>query len=179
MKRPITLLVVIAALAASLVAVTAPPAAAAVTTHDCNPSATGWARKAAWGDGTVMEARACLQYWTNNPYGRPFHRVRVEWRMRRGTTALSGTDWDLRPDYATEVLTVNGALLGEDFDHDDIFNTSYVATYSLWSCAGSDYRGVEYYGIGLFMRATPPLLPKSSYHNYQTKFTNSPNISCD
>jgi hypothetical protein len=178
-RRFIALLAAIATLAALLVAVTASPAAAAVTTHACNPSATGWATKARWGDGTVMEARACLQYWTNNPYGVPFHRVRVEWRMRRGTTALSGTDWDLRPEYATEILTVNGALLGGDFDHADIFNTSYIATYSLWACAGSNYRGVEYYGIGLLIRATPPLLPKSNYHNYQTKFTTSPNISCD
>jgi hypothetical protein len=175
MRRRITLLAVIAALAASLVAVTAPPAAATQYSYACNPSATGWTVKARWGDGTVMEARACLQFWYNNPYNENFHRVRVEWRMRRGGDALSGTDWDLDPNYTTYIAGRDGRVIGPKYDHADIFNASYIATYSIWECGGPHQ---DYQGRGVNIRATPPGLPKSSYHSHYSLWTNAPTIRC-
>jgi len=175
MRRLIALLAAIMALAASLVAFTASPAAASVVTYGCNPSVSGWSTAAAWGDGTVMEARACLQYDTATP----FHRVRVEWRMRRGGTALSGTDWDLDPSYTAEILTEYGVEVGSKEDFSDIFNKSYIVTYSPWACAGSASRGDDYRGVGSLIRATPPGLTKSGYHTHRSNYTNFPNISCD
>jgi hypothetical protein len=174
MRRLIALLAAIMALAASLVAFTASPAVASVVTYGCNPSVSGWATAAAWSGGTVMEARACLQYDTATPY----HRVRVEWRMRRGTTALNGTDWDLDPSYYTEILTVYGVDIGRDETWSDIFNKSYIVTYSGWGCAGSASSGDEYRGVGWLIRATPPGLTKSGYHTHRSNYTNFTNISC-
>ena len=175
MRRLIAHLAAALTLAASLVAVSASPAAAEQYSYACNPSATGWSVKARWGDGSVMEARACLQYWYNNSYNENFHRVRVEWRVRRGTTALSGTDWDLSPDYATYILRRDGQELGGKYDYTDTFNTSYLATYSTWSCGGPHQ---DYSGGGVLIRATPPGLPKSSYHSHWTPWVPAPTIDC-
>jgi hypothetical protein len=94
--------------------------------------------------------------------------------MRRGTTALSGTDWDLSPDYVTEIITRDGSVIGGKYDHTGTFNTSYLVTYSAWSCGGPHQ---DYSGGGILIRATPPGLPKSSYHSHWTSWTTLPRSS--
>jgi hypothetical protein len=175
MRRLLAPLAVISTVAVSLIVIPASPAAATQYSYACNPSETGWSVKARWDDGTVMEARACLQYWYNNSYLENFHRVRVEWRVRRGGTALSGTDWDLSPDYATYILTSDGSKLGEATNFTDTFNTSYIATYSGWVCRGPHQ---NYSGGGVLLRATPPGLSKSSYHSHWTSTVAAPTIAC-
>jgi hypothetical protein len=156
------------------------PPARAITTYGCNPSASTWSVKARWDDGSVMESRACLQA------DGQWRRARTEWRVRRGTTALSGTDWDMDSNFAGDTRYRTAVVvpmptdiwLGEVANYSDIFNTSYVVTHSTWSCLNTTQTGLVYYGTGQGIRATPPGLPRSGYKTQSTDIVDSPTISC-
>ena len=160
MRRLLALSALLALVATLLVA---SPAQAAITTYECNPSSTGWNVKGAWDDGSVLEARTCLQYDS----GSGMVRTRSEWRARRGGVALSGTDWDLdsngdnRPFRTSTYLSDYNRELGPVANYRDVFNTSIVTLYSNWGCYGSGLQ--TYWGKAFDLRATPPGLPRSGY----------------
>jgi hypothetical protein len=166
-------------LLAGLIVAMAPAASAAVTTYACNPSSTGWNTKGAWPDGTVLEARTCLQYDT--AFGQV--RTKSEWRVRKGGTPISGTDWDLDSnpgsDPAFQIWVYSrtrGVTVGLRNNFNDVFNTSYLALYSTWGCTGAVIQ--TYQGFTLDLRATPPGLTRSGYHNNNSREATDSRIAC-
>jgi hypothetical protein len=171
--------IVVFGLLLTSIAVTALPAQASISTISCNPSASSWDTKGAWPDGTVLEARACLQH--DSAVGDM--RVKEEWRVRRGGTAIGGTDWDLdsgtdgRPYITHILLTVSGTKLGNVQNYPDVYNTSIVTLYSNWACnLGSGT--ISYVGKGFDLRATPPGLAKSGYKSQNTLSRSDSMVQC-
>lgn len=175
MRRLLALSALLALVATLLVA---SPAQAAITTYKCNPSSTGWNVKGAWDDGSVLEARTCLQY--DSSFGQV--RTRSEWRARRGGVALSGTDWDLDsngdnlPFHTSVYLTASGRELGLVINYPDVFDTSIVTLYSNWDCYGSGTQ--SYVGQAFDLRATPPGLPRSGYKSNLSLTANDSRANC-
>jgi hypothetical protein len=173
--RPRLLVLTVLALLSMGLTVAGPaaPARADVVTYACNPSATGWNLEGSWPGGTVLEARTCLQ---NEDSVLGDVRVRSQWRVRNGTTPISGTDWDLDSNgdglpFQTYIQrTSSGTIHGPVSNYPDLFNTSIVTLYSNFTCAGSGDQG--YAGKAFDLRATPPGLPRSGYrlHNSLTAF---------
>ena len=162
-----------------LIVALAPAASAAVTTYACNPSSTGWNVKGRWDDGTVLEARTCLQYDT--AFGQV--RTKSEWRVRKGGTAISGTDWDLDANATKDPrfqIWVYSDTLNEDVgfrnNFSDVFNASYLALYSTWGCVGAVSQ--TYLGFAIDLRATPPGLPRSGYHGNNSRKATDNRIAC-
>jgi hypothetical protein len=136
----------------------------AVSTYACKPSATGWETQAAWGNGTVVEGRGCLQY------GSPNVRARTELRMRRGGTALQG-NWDLTS-FMSRVHDYTTALnVGTKDDYVDVIGASYIVKYSNWGCMPGSGSHLHI-GEGFNWRATPPGGSRSGYHS---TFSHQPN----
>jgi hypothetical protein len=164
------------ALSALLTVFTAAPAHA-VTTYACNPTPSTWNVVARWGDGSVMEARTCLQHDPNTGYVR----TKSQWRTRRGTTALL-SDWDLDINgdnrwFQTQVYSISFDYpFAWRADFSDVFNTSYLALYSRWSCYGSTTQ--RYQGMAWDLRATPPGLTRSGYHQNNSDVTEDALAAC-
>jgi hypothetical protein len=175
MRRLLAVSALLALVATMLVA---SPAQASITTYACNPSSTGWNLEGAWDDGSVMEARTCMQY--DSVFGEV--RTRSQWRARRGGVALSGTDWDLdsngdsRPFHTSTYLHGPGMEIGVVRNYPDVFNTSIVTLYSNWACYGSGSQ--SYSGRAFDIRATPPGLPRSGYKSNGSATATDSRASC-
>ena len=177
-NKLLPILATVSLLAALNVAL-APAASATVTTYACNPSSTGWNTKGAWADGTVLEARTCLQY--DGVLGQV--RTKSEWRVRKGGTPISGTDWDLDANDANDPVFqiwvysyTRNLELGVRNNFNDVFNTSYLALYSDYECTGAISQ--TYQGFSIDLRATPPGLPRSGYHDNNSRQATDTRIAC-
>jgi hypothetical protein len=178
MRRIVRVLAVIAVAAAALATLTATPAQAVAVTYGCNPSASGWGVSAAWGNGTVLETRTCLQH--NSETGDV--RTRMEARVRNGGTSISSNwDFDASVDGIPMRVSVwwanGGQHKGLVNSFNDVIGASYVVKYSNWTCINWSVNA-SYYGFADGWRVTPSGHSRSSYKSVESQHRNDSTLNC-